>query len=302
MFPDDLDVFTDKVDKRPSPVSQVEEHVIPTDPTVYLVEAPEPGSVGVTGSITFTEVDYSPTTGGEFYVNYNTGQILFYTGDSGKTVTVSYLGLGSGLRAHDFNEIYDSIGRTQYWGQKTLVTLAGLVTQTDPASAGVLITGGTVYIRPKIPVVIPPTAMDFTSFPYLLSAMTPNSWMPVLIMVDQAGDFVIVEGLNQGTEQDFNFTENFEGQYYDHVILAEIHVQDDGSGAAGTILPVEDDKVFDRRPLVYAGGAEQATQVIPQDGMIFYPSANPIPVGWADVGIAPFDRGDGTLVIWLIKL
>lgn len=306
-FPDSVDEFIDKVDKRPSPVSKVEEHVIPAgeggNPEVYLEEAPEPGSLLVTGSITFTEVDYDPVTGGEFYVNYNTGQINFYTGDTGKTVNVSYLGLGSALRAHDFNQIYDSIERTQYWDMKALVTLAGSVTETDPPSAGVLIKGGTVYIRPKIPVAVTPTAMDFTAFPYLLSAITPTYWMAVLIMMNQAGEFVLVEGDQTVTEEDFTFTTGFEGQYFDHIILAEIHVQDNGSGAAGTILPVTDDHIFDRRPVVYAGGAEQATQVIPVGLMTLWPSGTPVPPGWEDVGVAPIDLGPPIgLVIGIRKL
>jgi len=306
-FPDSVDEFIDKVDKRPSPVSKVEEHVIPAgeggNPEVYLEEAPEPGSLLVTGSITFTEVDYDPVTGGEFYVNYNTGQINFYTGDTGKTVNISYLGLGSALRAHDFNQIYDSIERTQYWDMKALVTLAGSVTETDPPSAGVLIKGGTVYIRPKIPVAVTPTAMDFTAFPYLLSAITPTYWMAVLIMMNQAGDFVLVEGNQTAAEEDFTFTEGFEGQYFDHIILAEIHVQDDGSGAAGTILPVQGAVIFDRRPVVYAGGAEQASQVVPSGLIAFWVEADPIPPGWEMTDIPAFDPG-GTVgvVCWIRKL
>jgi len=306
-FPDSVDEFIDKVDKRPSPVSKVEEHVIPAgeggNPEVYLEEAPEPGSVAVTGSITFTEVDYDPVTGGEFYVNYNTGQVNFYTGDTGKTVNISYLGLGSALRAYDFNQIYDSIERTQFWDLKALATLAGSVTQTDPPSAGVLIKGGAVYIRPKIPVDVTPTAMDFTAFPYLLSAITPTYWMAVLVMMNQAGDFVLVEGAQTATEQDFVFTEGFEGQYYDHIILAEIHVQDDGSGAAGTILPVQDDKIFDRRPVVYAGGAEQASQVVPSMAIVFIQNAEPVPSGWELLDAPAFDAG-GTvgIVKWIRKL
>jgi len=306
-FPDDIDEFTDKIDKRPSPVSKVEEHVIPTaesgNPKVYLEEAPNPGSLAVTGSITFTEVSYDPITGGEFYVNYNTGEIRFYTGDEGKTVNISYLGLGSALRAYDFNQIYESIERTQYWGQRTLATLAGSVTETDPPSAGVLIKEGTVYIRPKIPVAIPATAMDFTAFPYLLSAITPTYWMAVLVMVNQAGDFVLVEGSQTPVEEPFLFDEGFEGQYYDHIILAEIHVQDDGSGAAGTILPVQDDKIFDRRPVVYAGGAEQASQVVPSMAIVFIQNAEPVPSGWELLDAPAFDAG-GTvgIVKWIRKL
>jgi len=79
---------------------------------IQLVEVPQgpAPAVTITGSGgPYTEVTTSPSTGGQFEVNYTTGVITFAPGQNGNTVLVSYTGLGSEIAAQDVNEVQEPL-------------------------------------------------------------------------------------------------------------------------------------------------------------------------------------------------
>jgi len=294
-FPTDShDDFVTMVDHRLTPVDNSESYEIPeepSDPTVYTEERPTEGTLFVTGSITFTEVSYEPTQSGEFYVNYNTGQILFHEDDRTKVVTVVYQGVGSASKAVDWNNVYTSIQNTQ--DEVTVLRdllLAGKVEATDPVSKKVQVYGGTFYPTAKIPATLTDTLVDFASPPYLLSAITVSYWRPILLVVDPDGDLEVIEGTISATETDFSFPGTFELAYRNYLVICEIHVRDNGTGAPGTIIDITDDKIFDRRPLV-ASGAPIEGVAPPANSVVLWPSSETVPTGWLRIGTETLSLG-----------
>lgn len=110
-FPTTIKSFTDRVNKRAaaSPITG-ESHTIPAASpyTVNLTEVPEENRgvdvSDVAATVTFTERTYLPTASGDFYVDYTTGIITFYSGDASVAITCDYDGTGSCCLADDINE------------------------------------------------------------------------------------------------------------------------------------------------------------------------------------------------------
>jgi len=290
MFPDSVDTYEVKVDERITGISKEQTATLDSTLQVWLAERPAEESVTVTGAISWTEVAYEPYESGQFCVNYNTGEVRFFSSDEGRAVSISYTGLGSPLRALDFTEVQGAVERTQEAVLGLLGILAGTVSAEDPKSASVEVSPGTVYPTPKIPVVLAGGAVDFSSTPYLLDALTPSYWCPILLVVDPSGNLVVIQGTESAVETGYTFSADFERTYEGYLVLAEIHVRDNGTGGPGTINPVAAAKIFDRRPLVFSGA--QATGALPPvNSVVLWPAADPVPDGWLQVGSETLSLG-----------
>lgn len=109
-----------------------EQHIIPDIPntfgyyTIFLTERPDNGSIP---SVTSKPVidGYTEYTSGlpvdadkniklsesQFYVNYETGEIMFHPNAGGDIISVDYWGRGSVIESEDINALYKEIINTQ---------------------------------------------------------------------------------------------------------------------------------------------------------------------------------------------
>ena len=94
--------------------------------TVWLKEVPDSGSanlnttpVKINGLTEFRGIPVDPNTKRlkltpiQYFVNYQTGQILFHPSQAGMTLKVDYWGKGSLVEADDINHLYEMIQRLE---------------------------------------------------------------------------------------------------------------------------------------------------------------------------------------------
>jgi hypothetical protein len=115
---DYLDTFQTWIDQRSakSPISGEAHTILSASPyTIRLVERPdETVQVAISGTPpggggSYTEQSSLPTASGEFYVDYNTGLVYFYSTDAGGSVTAAYSGWGSVVMAEEQNAVQDML-------------------------------------------------------------------------------------------------------------------------------------------------------------------------------------------------
>ena len=121
------------------------------DGKVTLNYTPLQGSVSITG---FTETTSKTPAKGEFYIDYSAGTeyrmatqvVVFNTADNGTTVTASYSGVSTLIRAKHFNEIKSFMEGAVSYSQVTKMTAtAGEVVKVP-------ITNTTTFCKPPVEV------------------------------------------------------------------------------------------------------------------------------------------------------
>ena len=120
-YPTDVTVYTTKIDKNASgwyvgleyfnvpatsPYEMYLDHV-PRDTTPSTVTA------GASGGAAWTEVTASPTTGSQFYIDYDTGKVTFHSSNASAAVYANYYNLGDDIMAAHMNEIQTEIYNTE---------------------------------------------------------------------------------------------------------------------------------------------------------------------------------------------
>jgi len=106
------------------PIEIIENWVIPDSCIIQLTEIPDNGATAGT-TVPEIECDEYDSYGydvdfeyifsadllgpGKFFVNHDTGEITFHESDIGRTIVITYWGLGSLIKAEHINELNDRI-------------------------------------------------------------------------------------------------------------------------------------------------------------------------------------------------
>ena len=114
------------IDAQWEQISKSETITVPNDGvyTVKLLEVPDNGSISTDIVITglTKSISYPPSTG-QYFVNYNTGYIVFNVNESGNSYDITYWAKGSLIEADDINYLnekynIDTVSPSGYYGQQ----------------------------------------------------------------------------------------------------------------------------------------------------------------------------------------
>lgn len=75
-------------------------------------------------------VSYIPTQSKQYQVDYSDGDILFHSADASKSISISYEGRGSLVKADDINQIVDLLNSGD-WVSEQIPNLAALIVVDD---------------------------------------------------------------------------------------------------------------------------------------------------------------------------
>jgi hypothetical protein len=267
-FDSSFSEFDDEVDRRDAgfPIS-LEPHTIPAEaPFRYkLVEVPDPDvSIQVTGTVSYTSVGYLPTQSGEYFVDYTLGTITHHQDNLGDAVLVSYTGLGTVADAADMNERTDAIERIeQVIGLEATLrkhypnltdrlnsTSGQLRAYADPSldnAKGFRVTPGRFFKDDGYATAAGGKTIEMgPGYAFQSSALPANQYRRVIFGVNANSVVIKFEGTASSTEGAAQYP--VVPSYSDVLPFAAVLVQDDGTGAAGTIKPITQYSIEDWRP------------------------------------------------------
>jgi len=268
VFDGSLDSFATEVNRRDSGIAiSNESHTIPTtSPYEYkLAEIPDTGStISVSGSKTYTERTYFPTQSGEFYVDYTLGVITHHADDLDDATLVSYTGFGTVADAADMNNRSDAITQTQtILGRDVTVSrhfpsVAHRINTTsgqfqayaDPSldnKKGFRVTSGRFFTDHTYSYTFGGGEINLgPTYQFQTPSMSPNNYMRVVFTVDQDAKTRMWSGPESATLSGAAYPQI--PNYTSNIPVVAVIVQDDGTGAAGTIRPITQYSLEDWRP------------------------------------------------------
>jgi co-chaperonin GroES (HSP10) len=233
----ETDLFEKEVNRRSSLKYITDEwHNIPTSAVVRLNEVPDRAS-GVTIS-GYTEVPHLPTVSGQFYVDYVLGYVTFHTSDANKPVNPIYFGKGSAVDAEDINKVYELLTQLNSTGNALRA-----YAQSTP-NTSISIKKGNFYMGPRLVKFLGNDVVRMgTGGEYVVSAMNTNYYNKILFAIDTTRRLNKYEGTPAGDKA--SVVEPAIPREEMPVCL--VTVQDDGSAQAGSILPINEGDIEDRR-------------------------------------------------------
>jgi len=207
--------------------------------SVRLEERPyQTSGVAITG---FTEILVQPTSGLNFYVDYEDSTVYFHSSDAGKLVSVYYYGQGSVVAANDMNRFANFLSSIRDF------LLSFSIEISDPVSRNVSMTGGYVNTGSELVFISDKILRFGPAQEFVTTAMAAFYWRKLLISVNISTEAIIV---TEGTAAATRTLAVIPAVPANCKPCAVISVQDDGNAEAGTIRSILSADIQDVRAII----------------------------------------------------